>query len=86
MAGDCVEEELLVAFDLKDASALVGGGGDEVCAGDGGASGDRHAESAPQGLKPLCLCGLFSHGLSRVLNGAVRVYANDRFAMVHVAA
>ncbi len=37
-----VEEELGVGGELEEAAAVVGGCGDEVCAGASGACGDRH--------------------------------------------
>ena len=59
---DGFEQECGVAFDLKEPAAVVGGSGDEVGAGSGGAARDRHAAivNVPQRLKPLFLsdgCG-----------------------------
>jgi hypothetical protein len=49
---------------LKESSAVVGCGGDEVGAGLGGAARDRHAAivSVPQRLKPLFMVRLLWHG------------------------
>jgi hypothetical protein len=51
---DYLEEKIGVALDLKESTAIVGGGCNEVSSRTGGAARDRHLAivSVPQRLKP----------------------------------
>ena len=71
---DRFEEECGVALDLKESAAIVGGCGDEISAGTGGAARDRHSAivNVPQRLKPLFSSDSFGTAEAVPLSKTVR--------------